>query len=74
MTLKQYFFSDYPPAVTTLACTTLFGMYMLGSALFYQFNDAPDHSMPADYNRYLIGYVQSHWQIRTVHWAEAKSL
>lgn len=55
--LKKYLLSDYPPAVTTVSCTALFALYVLVTAVVYEFVDAPDHSMPSDYNRLAFGVL-----------------
>ena len=51
--VKEYLFTDYPPAVTSMFCTTAFAVYLLASAVYYEFQPAPDHSMPKDYNRFV---------------------
>ena len=54
--VKEYLFTDYPPAVTSMFCTTAFAVYLLASAVYYEFQPAPDHSMPKDYNRFVLAF------------------
>ena len=56
--VKDFLFKDYPPAVTAMFCTTAFAIYLLINAVHYEIAPAPDHSMPSDYNRFVILHLQ----------------
>lgn len=53
MDMLKYLFFHYPPAVISMFTTTAFALFCLALAFSFEFKPAPDHSMPADYNRLL---------------------